>query len=199
MKLLLYSTKANKYERLVRDEHYGKPFYLCGAVTENFESLNGKIVAECDFECEHLYNTYDIYDDNVLHYFDTDTLKEKELIERSCVSNLELEKYFGKSNGYAIHIKNLHIFDEPKELSDYCRFDENGALIPITKAPQNMMYATQHLGEPMYVENHYIGLDDYFEDYIVISIQPQWMCLILNHIKDVEVRRVVLKEMLKND
>jgi hypothetical protein len=49
----------------------------------------------------------------------------------------------------------------------------------------------------MYVENHYIGLDDYFEDYIVISIQPQWMVLILNRIKDVEVRRVVLKEMLK--
>jgi predicted transcriptional regulator len=193
MKLLLYCTKANKYERLVRDEHYGKPFYLCGAITENFESLNGKIVAECDYECEHLYNTYDIYDDNVLHYFDTDTLKEKELIERSCVSNLELEKYFGKSNGYAIHIKNLHIFDEPKELNEvYSIKDIGGGFLitePLKKAPQNMMRVS------LYKWNY--ACANFDDIRILISIQPQWMCLILNHIKDVEVRRVVLKEMLK--
>jgi predicted transcriptional regulator len=197
MRMLLYSTKANKYERLVRDEHYGKPFYLCGAITENFESLNGKIVAECDYEVEHLYNAYDVIDDNAFHYFDTDTLKEKELIERSCVSNLELEKYFGKSNGYAIHIKNLKIFDKPKELSDYYTFNGIANDVnnwkPIDKAPQNMMYAYELISE--------LGLSGTYNRHlkknIVISIQPQWMVLILNRIKDVEVRRVVLKEMLK--
>jgi predicted transcriptional regulator len=195
MRMLLYSTKANKYERLVRDEHYGKPFYLCGAITENFESLNGKIVAECDYECEHLYNAYDVIDDNAFHYFDTDSLKEKELIERSCVSNLELEKYFGKSNGYAIHIKNLHIFDEPKELSEvYSMKDIGGGLLvtePLKKAPQNMMRVS------LYKWN-YAGAN--FDDIrILISIRPEWLCKILNKEKTIEVRRVVLKEMLKND
>jgi predicted transcriptional regulator len=184
MRMLLYCTKANKYERLVRDEHYGKPFYLCGAITENFESLNGKIVAECDYECEHLYNTYDIYDDNAFHYFDTDTLKEKELIERSCISNLELEKYFGKSNGYAIHIKNLHIFDEPKELG-MAHYTTLKSADKIQKAPQNMCIVRSYYPK------------DYSEKYILISIRPEWLCKILNREKTIEVRRVVLKEMLK--
>jgi predicted transcriptional regulator len=212
MKLLLYSTKANKYERLVRDEHYGKPFYLCGAITENFESLNGKIVAECDFECERLYNSYDVIDDNALHYFDTDTLKEKELIERSCVSNLELEKYFGKSNGYAIHIKNLHIFDEPRELSEYRTFitdkDRLKDFVNVKNFDLVSVKLDEYLGEmkssktlekaPQNMQKiiKYIGNNEY-EYAILISIKPEWLCKILNKEKTIEVRRVVLKEMLK--
>jgi predicted transcriptional regulator len=186
MKLLLYCTKAKPVLKICTSD-----------CSDYIVEGNGKIVAECDYECEHLYNAYDVIDDNAFHYFDTDTLKEKELIERSCVSNLELEKYFGKSNGYAIHIKNLHIFDEPKELSDYYTFNgianDVNSWKPIEKAPQNMMYAYELISE--------LGLSGtcnmHLKKNIVISIQPQWMCLILNHIKDVEVRRVVLKEMLK--
>lgn len=198
MKLLLYCTKAKPYIMKYKDGKYKElaSFYNKQDL-KDCVLLNGKIVAECDFECEHLYNAYDIYDDNVLHYFDTDTLKEKELIERSCVSNLELEKYFGKSNGYAIHIKNLHIFDEPKELSDYYTF--NGIVNdvnnwkPIEKAPQNMMYAYELISE--------LGLSGtcnmHLKKNIVISIRPEWLCKILNKEKTVEVRKKVLKEMLK--
>jgi hypothetical protein len=40
---------------------------------------------------------------------------------------------------------------------------------------------------------------DYSEKYILISIKPEWLCKILNKEKTIEVRRKVLKEMLKND
>jgi predicted transcriptional regulator len=187
MKLLLYTTKRRPWliriaQGLRHLLNLDKNPY---SVHPDTTVLNGKIVAECDYECEHLYNTYDIYDDNVLHYFDTDTLKEKELIERSCISNLELEKYFGKSNGYAIHIKNLHIFDEPRELSDYHISYYNKELEMmrekhLEKAPQNMCRAFDVNG-----------------NYIVISIRPEWLCKILNKEKTIEVRKKVLKEMLK--
>ncbi len=173
MKLLLYCTKAkNKYDRLVRDEHYGKPFYLYGAITENFESLNGKIVAECDYEVEPI---------NRLcccgFIFNTNTISYKELLAKSCLSSNELESYLGNKDGYAIHIKKLHIFNESKELK-YAH---------LTKAPQNMCYGWT--------------LEEIYqlpEVYIVISIRPEWLCKILNGEKTIEVRKKVLKEMIQN-
>jgi len=204
MKLLLYCTKAKPYliQGLAKPMHTldtTNPFnYNWRLVNKGFSNdrLNGKIVAECDFEVEKLSIGYGVG-------WQTETIKGTENIEKlSCLSRAKLYEYC-KGNGYAIHIKNLHIFDEPRELSEYDTYTKGGTMVTypystkIRKAPQNMMYATQHLGEPMYVENHYIGLDDYFEDYILISIRPEWLCKILNGEKTIEVRRKVLKEMLK--
>ena len=97
---------------------------------------------------------------------------------------------------YAIHIKNLHIFDKPKELSDYysqgqVNWIEETELYRlkngITSAPQNMCYAYKY----NYSKNK-------LEKYILISIKPEWLCKILNGEKTIEVRKKVLKEMLKN-
>lgn len=193
MKLLLYCTKGNKYERLVRDEHYGKPFYLCGAITKNFESLNGKIVEECDFEVEKIEAQFNAVDYEVIKEFKTKTMLDIELYKRSCLFGSQIDDYLKGKNGYAIHIKNLHIFDEPKELSEvYSIKDIGGGLLvtePLKKAPQNMMRVS--------INKWDYGCANFDDIRIVISIRPQWMCLILNRIKDVEVRRVVLKEMLK--
>jgi predicted transcriptional regulator len=202
MKLLLYSTKANKYERLVRDDHYGKPFYLCGAITENFESLNGKIVAECDYEVEEIEDRVSYFDSWFNEGHHTKTMRAKELITKSCLDHTQLTEYLGEGDpnevlGYAIHIKNLHIFDEPKELSDYYTFNGIANDVnnwkPIEKAPQNMMYAYELISE--------LGLSGtcnmHLKKNIVISIRPEWLCKILNKEKTIEVRRVVLKEMLK--
>ena len=39
-----------------------------------------------------------------------------------------------------------------------------------------------------------------YEDFdILISIRPEWLCKILNGEKTIEVRKKVLKEMLKNE
>ena len=118
-KLLLYCVKAKPY--LVKRNIFAgvEPSYL--TLKENAEDeLNGKIVAECDFEVEEIKIN--------LFTYKTDTLDFAELCEKSCLDFDKMYAYFIRENkkakinevvGYAIHIKNLHIFDKPKELSEY--------------------------------------------------------------------------------
>ena len=197
LKLLLYCTKAKPYVMKCKDGKYRQiaSFYskknLIGC-----ELLNGKIVAECDFEVEDLR----IVDDDPLgaYWYETKTLSENEILEKACLTSDELFEYLGLLNeGYAIHIKNLHIFDEPRELGYYhsqgqVDFIEETELWRlkngITKAPQNMCYAYK-----------YSYSKGKLEKYILISIHPEWLCKILNGEKTIEVRRKVLKEMLKNE
>ena len=178
-KLLLYCTK-NKW-RLFFDKV--KQVFTLGKVKSN-NDLNGKIVAECDFEVDKLTNCGTSF--MIMKY---DDLQESyrytnKIARGSCLDYTDLRRYLGTKDGYAIHIKNLHIFDKPKELYDCLIHPKIESKYygceHLSKAPQNMMY---------------VELDDI--KYILISIQPQWMCLILNRIKDVEVRKVVLKEVIK--
>lgn len=171
LKLLLYCTKSKS--RLFFDTL--KQIFTLGKIKSN-NDLNGKIVAECDFEVEEIIKL----DKCISYYCRKTTLLE----EKSCLTRGQLYSYLKNKNGYAIHIKNLHIFDELKELSEYKRKDEfmGGKQVfwhTIKKAPQNMMYAY-----------------DNGEKKILISIQPQWLCKILNGEKTIEVRKKVLKEML---
>lgn len=182
-KLLLYCTKAKPYLVDERKMRYHNFVLGDSSVLKSNEKdlvLNGKIVAECDFEVEeHKETTNDWL---------CMSLREKivfgNLCEKANIDELECYKYADGKPLYAIHIKNLHIFDKPRELYDclvYPKIEPKYyGCEHLSKAPQNMMYAE---------------LDDI--KYILISIRPQWMCLILNRIKDVEVRKVVLKEMIK--
>ena len=190
MKLLLYCTKAKPYLVDCRDLDIKNKFRLSKNKVCERPVLNGKIVAECDFEVEKIKK---VNYDCILF---TNTLDTESLIRKSCIDYFSLEKYL-KPNwskeddlqnldtvGYAIHIKNLHIFDNPKELYDclihpkiepkYYGFEH------LRKAPQNMMY---------------VELDDI--KYILISIRPEWLVKILNKEKTIEIRKKVLKEMLK--
>lgn len=190
MKLLLYCTKAKPYIMKYKDGKYKQiaSFYTKQDLA-TYDLLNGKIVAECDFEVEKIrkgwgcLNGTRYFRNNIKHYY-----PDYELEQQSCLGFNEIDKYLkgtlNENCGYAIYIKNLKIFDEPKELSEYKRKDEfmGGKQIfweTIKKAPQNMMYVYDEKG-----------------DYILISIQPQWLCKILNGEKTIEVRKKVLKEML---
>ena len=209
MKLLLYCTKAKPYLYNQNYECYKSACYMTDNEKEEtittspfwtttnhnmgLNSLNGKIVAECDFEVEEIslyYGTnHAMFDEK--GYFDdnydymTNSLDEEKLLKDSCLKSIELEKYLGDKNGYVIHIKNLHIFDKPRELSDYCKINKKLAqegeyeTCDIKQTPQNMMYC-----------------EDGLETKILISIQPQWLCKILNGEKTIEVRKKVLKEMV---
>ena len=178
MKLLLYCTKAKPYlvERLPFNE---KKFYQCRKKNDYY-SLNGKIVAECDFEVEY----FNVLSKTIEGYKEFERKDVNYVLERSCLSYTELVDYLGENKvGYAIHIKNLHIFDKPRELYD-CLIHPK--IEPryygcehLSKAPQNMMY---------------VELDDI--KYVLISIRPEWICKILNGEKTIEVRKKVLKEML---
>lgn len=191
MKLLLYCTKAKPYLYKTEDTTY--PAYPIGYHTDKYlkvklsntnelANLNGKIVAECDYEVEEI----ELLEDSNATMI-TNTLSEEELLKKSCLEGYELCNYLYDNlwcgqKGYAIHIKNLYIFDKPKELSKcYYLTLEKGFLRQIKKAPQNMCYA----------------LTTRDDKDILISIKPEWLCKILNGEKTVEVRKKVLKEMIK--
>lgn len=188
-KLLLYCTKAKPYLYRQDDDTFKLENKIVDEDISDYKKYyglnNGKIVSECDYEVEELTNCGTSF--MIMKY---DDLRESyrytnKIARCSCLDYTDLKRYLGENNGYAIHIKNLTIFDKPKELNEYCRynrpvFDKNDV---VEKAPQNMCRVL--------TKNGY--------EYILISIQPQWMCLILNRIKDVEVRKKVLKEMLKNE
>jgi hypothetical protein len=192
MRMLLYSTKAKPYL-----EYKQIPATLMGIDNsfegyrcsyerteddENFQ-LNGKIVAECDYEVEEIKIN--------LFTYKTDTLDFAELCEKSCLDFNKMYDYFLDENkkaginevvGYAIHIKNLHIFDEPRELRFYYqKYKGDKHLYNIEKAPRNMMTAIGKQGDV----------------YGLISVTPQEACNILNHKQVVLIRKKVLREMLK--
>ena len=194
MKLLLYCTKAKPY--LVRDIRTNKWSIIENVkkdwlISNNKTAIhNGLILAECDFEVEEIKYHFGYY--NMGDWF------ESYILENACLTHNELDDYLqaskdydekkiAKTCGYGIHIKNLHIFDEPKELDDYYTIPKkmntfcgiSYVSVNLEKAPQNMMWV----------------LDDE-EKKILISIRPEWLCKILNGEKTIEVRKKVLKEMI---
>ena len=128
-KLLLYCPKAKPYlykthfvkvedavkginNKFIYEIDNHERAYLNG---EKRPFLNGTIVAECDFEVEeHKETTIDWL---------CMSLREKvifgNLCEKASIDELECYKNANGKPLYAIHIKNLHIFDEPRNLSDY--------------------------------------------------------------------------------
>ena len=184
MKLLLYCTKA-KPKLYNTDKGFVLTDFKLGEYFNNKVLLNGKIVAECDFEVEEIK----LLEDNNATMI-TNTLSEEELLKKSCLEGYELCNYLYDNlwcgqKGYAIHIKNLQIFDKPKELSEYYRYCpcSSNPLQPIKVAPQNMMYA------------YYFKNCGENPEYTLISIRPEWLCKILNGEKTIEVRKKVLKGM----
>ena len=77
--------------------------------------------------------------------------------------------------GYAIHISNLEIIDRPYDLYEWFNKDEK----PLTKSPQNMCYCYHWLGD----------------EYILISIRPEWVEKILNGEKTIEVRKSIVNKL----
>lgn len=170
MKLLLYCTKGKPYllQGLAKPMHTKdttNPFNYKWTLIEKQTSntLNGKIVGECDFEVEKMG-----LDTGEGLVFDNGFNKESQL------DLFEIAKYVGNNYYYAIHIKNLHIYDSPRDLFHYT----------CVKGPRNMQYV-------------YSAYDK--NENILISINPEWLCKILNGEKAIEVRKKVLKRMVKND
>ena len=197
LKLLWYCTKSDLKLYKTRDGDY-----TTMKAKDNifgYEELNGKIVAESGYE---LMSVYGCIDENNKPYYEVlyrwGGFGEKWLTKTSRLNHDELVKYLGEYKGLVgkvIDIWFLNKFEQPKELKDlYIKggyhnpeqmfTDEiqiNGEWFhPMTRAPQNMCYA----------------FDKYGNKYVVISVHPEWLSLILNGLKDVELRRKVLKEML---
>ena len=199
MRLLLYCTKEKPYlyktddtmiEKMNGDYHT----QLNEAVLT--ENLNGKIVAECDYDVEEIKK---VNYDCILF---TNTLGTEDLINKCGIDYFSLKEYL-KPNwnkeddlqnldivGYAIHIKNLHIFDKPKELSVYYNLAQNGNPL-LAKTMQEVgiweIYDPPVNGPEV---EHFVGK-------FFIPVSSQEMCRIANGEQTALVRRRVLKEMLE--
>ncbi len=202
MKCLIYCTKAGLILRDYRGKAIFDRFVLSPTdrpfTTDDRQPvLNGKIIAEFDGEVEEI--TKDI--SSVVEEW-----YSKELLKKSCLTAFELDDYLKGKKGYAIHINNLKIFDKPRALHSYSKvkpykdgeikvarweFDENlnskklvDEFIPHyhfekIRPPQNMMKVYDKDGN----------------EYVLISIRPEWACKILNGEKTIEVRKQVLNCM----
>lgn len=218
MKLLLYCVKAKPYlyktDDTMIEKQFGDYHTQLNKAVLNDNCLNGKIVAECDYEVEeilYLPNPSEFDRANFLpnewcyDYIGRYGTSNKSLLKRSCLTTEQLSDYlntksndkktFGKDTfGYAIHIKNLHIFEEPKELNEIYKIEDIGGMLftkPLTNAPQNMMRVSiNHWDYATYEPN---------DINVLISIQPQWLCKILKGEKTIEVRKIVLKVMLEGE
>ena len=192
MKALLYCTKGKvnlyrpfEYDCFEQDET--SRFYLASnPLLKEDTLLNGKIVCEVEIDkVEAIYNFYSFVD-NSRFYF-TKTLNCKELLEKAQLNLKDMQDYLFEDVGYALHLKNLKVFDRSKELSDYLMTSKKNKnwighkYTRLNKAPQNMC-------------NVYDNQENY---YVLISIQPQHLCKILNGEKTIEVRRKIISP-LKN-
>ena len=104
-KVLLYCTKGKPYLFKESNDEFClsyKPLVL--------DTLNGKIIAECEVETEEIsLSGYPYYEDCSVNLFDTHTLANDELLCESGLSEEELENYLTSDKGYALHITNLEI------------------------------------------------------------------------------------------
>lgn len=184
VKLLLYCTKAKPYLNDYRHFEFCNKFVI---MNKNVNALNGKIVAECDCDkveeifCEMLDNGVGSYP---IYYTETlDCIEESSCLNTNDLANYLSQKIGGEKVGYALHLSNIKIYDKPKELNEYYKDnflqELNDTDARVYKAPQNMCRVYDEKGNM----------------YILISIQPQWLCKILNGEKTIEVRRQIVKEL----
>lgn len=187
MKLLLYCTNGKPYlhkaglEKWWWNEGVYEPFYY---IEEFFtfdklhklhrykdgdndvqisQQLNGKIVAQCNCEKVDL-----ICPD--FNYLDASCKDGKGFIlYKACLTRKDLVDYGKGKYLYALHLSNLEVFNNPKDLSDF----------GVKTAPQNIRKV----------------FDDNGNEYVLISIRPNYLANILNGKKTIEVRKKILKCM----
>ena len=156
----LYYIDKSKYEhyRLMSDYE----LLLSESLTENvsFTKLNGKVVASFilnkaeDIIMRKICGEWEVYGSEN---------GQDSLIQKSCLTQKEIFRYFKGNNGYAWKIDDLKIFDRPKELGEFykvgyrdsMKFWEyekaKGCIAPcpestykLTKAPQKMVWVDDY-------------------------------------------------------
>lgn len=213
-KLLLCCTK-NKRGYLHFDKREDTPknrkYYLSpdSSPFDTYEPdnyLNGKVFAECDYEVEEIENNVNAFGDYKLPYFETKTLNGNEIEERSRLSYGELKGrlqnggngFYGYS-GYAIHIKNLNTFDNARSLNYYWNKNKKECL---KHSPSNMMKVSEIKQEEITIpfktnpkEVNAIKINDY----ILVMVNPEEACDLLNGNRTLLIRKRVIKGMLVNE
>ena len=104
-----------------------QPYLSDKPIIDIDRKMNGKVVAK--FTLRKIKQV-SIWDDEL----------ETETLTPACLDFLEFDKYTKGQVGYAWHISNLEIFDEPKGLNEFSNCDKYPYTRYIGKAPQSWCY-----------------------------------------------------------
>ena len=149
-KAYIYCAKGNDgYEWLYRVDNngYGKA-----------QSWHGKVIGE--FVCDKVYLIKN--QGSMFSVADEEQSVTNEIARQSCLDYYDMVSYLGNKYGYAWHISDLHIYDKPKELSEFfrtCPTKEKGDCLScdcladndyggvctnnLTRPPQSWMYVKE--------------------------------------------------------
>lgn len=113
----VYVTKGKPYLGKNIDGHYGLYNIPYFGHFNKVGDLNGKVTFRFWFDD---YETYDFDNHGVNLYTDVEEYNVMyDDLERLCLDYREIESYGKGKTLYAWHIKQLEIFDKPKELSEF--------------------------------------------------------------------------------
>jgi predicted transcriptional regulator len=143
---LLYCTKSKPliYQDYATNEDGYT--YLSGYGIASFDKeaciINGKIVGQFELnQIEQIeLEEYNISGDISDYILMTDTLSENEILEKSCLTESEINYYWGDGKLFAMFVNNLKTYSKLKQLNEYKVFySGEESFYPIKRAPQNMM------------------------------------------------------------
>lgn len=115
---LLTKSHINGKIYVATSKKYQKALERNGNIT-----LSGKVIGE--FICDKITSfSFDTYYHTLTHRHggynvSLGMFSEQELYSKSCLSFADIYEYIGERYGYAWHISDLKIYDEPKELSKF--------------------------------------------------------------------------------
>lgn len=180
-KCYIYATKPKKWFRFsslgrASDENLwlsngkvkmcdGFEFWADG---KEYECLSGKVIGEfiCDkvYKIEPIFSFYDCYsgydDSSDCSYFEDYSIDD-ERIKKTCLTRQELYIYGKEKPLYGWHISELKIYDKPKELSEFKRWNRTEENAPcahtkllypdckdckacnLTRPPQSLCYVEE--------------------------------------------------------
>lgn len=98
--------------------------YNCGMksvgeclVLKDVGVINGTVVGE--FTCDKIEKI--VFTGNSYFIADKDEAYTNKVANESCLDFDDLANYLGDKGGYALHISDLEIYDEPKKLSEFSK------------------------------------------------------------------------------
>lgn len=148
--------------------------------------LNGTICFECEIEKAEKIVVAPFPFANGDYQYASKTLTPDALEVRSCLSVKELNDYDPR---HALYLKNVKAI-KPFPITGVARRDPThlnlaeGIASGMFRAPQNMCWARAWNDE-----------ERKWERVLVLSLRPKNLCNIANGLKDIETRRVVVKEI----
>lgn len=135
--MLIYCTKGKPtLKGLIAKSWYGLGGYF------DYEKLNGKVVARFNATAEEITTRQDRFKEFI--FYET-SLDMEDLLKQSCLDYNELDNYLQGEKGTDIHINELEIFDEPKEISEFSikvfpHRKDNLMTRYLTRAPQSYCF-----------------------------------------------------------